>query len=301
MQTLEKIFRPGRRVDVIIDTDLYNEIDDYYAVAMLFGHPERFNIRGITVAPFFNHRAETIARGIDKSEAELQKLLQLMGTDCGIYRGGDSFLSDEQTPVPSVAADFIVRCSQDYSPENRLYIIAIGAITSIASALLLDPTLEQRIAIVWLGGNAEHVPQNQEFNLIQDVAAARIVMGADVPFMQVPCMGVVSAFTTGYYELEHFIGGRSGLCRLLFDRTAVVAMEESEVPTWSRVLWDVVAVAALMRDDERFVELAEQPRRLPAYGTGLYGDATDKPMLCVRQVHRDTLMYELFTTLQSFK
>ncbi len=294
------IFIPKEKTDVILDTDLYNEVDDYYAMAMLFGHKERFNIKGVTVAPFFNKRVESVADSIEKSTEDVYKLLELMKEESAVYPGGISYLPNEHTPVPSKAADFMIECSKAYSENNRLYIIAIGAITTVASAILKDPAIVNRIAVVWLGGNADFVPENKEFNLIQDVAAARVVMGSDVPFMQVPCMGVVSAFTTGYYELEHFIKGKNALCDLLFERTAVVAMEECEVPTWSRVLWDVVAVATLLNDGGKFMNIIEKNRKLPAYGTGIYEEELDKKMLCVEKVHRDELLYDLFCTLQKY-
>ncbi len=302
MKDMKQIFTPEGKIDVVIDTDLYNEIDDYYAIAYLFGHPERFSVKGVTIAPFFNHRVDSIHQSIQRSTQDLWELLELMGREDfrQVYPGGDTYLHDEETPVPSAAAEFIVECSKSYSRENRLYVIAIGAITSVASALLMDPTLSDRIAIVWLGGNADFIPENQEFNLFQDVAAARVVMKAEVPFLQVPCTGVVSAFCTGYYELEHFIKGKNPLCDRLFERTAVVAQEENELPTWTRVIWDVVAVAALNNPDEKYMRIIQKPRRLPSYGTGLYGEETDKQMLCVEWVHRDQLMFELFNTLQGF-
>ncbi len=302
MEDLRKNFEPGVPMDVIIDSDLYNEIDDYYAIAYLFGHPERFRVKGVTIAPFFNFRVESIRQGIERSTQDLHKLLRLMGKEAfdRIYPGGDTYLPDEHTPVPSAAAEYIVECSRSYSPEHRLYIIAIGAITSVASAILMDPTLCDRIAIVWLGGNADTEPENREFNMYQDIAAARVVMDAPVPFMQVPCTGVVSAFTTGYYELEHFLKGKNPLCDYLFEYTATVGAAESDVPTWSRVIWDVVAVAALNNADERFMRIVQRPRKLPSYGTGLYGAETDKQMLWVERVRRDHLLHELFCTLYQF-
>ncbi len=216
-----------------------------------------------------------------------------------IYEGSNFFLPDVTTPVDSPAEEFIIERSKSYTAENRLYIIAIGAITNVASALLKDPTLKERIAVIWLGGNAEFVKKNDEFNLIQDVAAARVVMGADVPFMQVPCEGVVSAFTTGYYELEHFLKGKSELCDYLFEKTVSTAREFTSLPTWSRVVWDVVAVAALLNDDGKYMAIEEKPRRLPALVTGTYGDETELSMLQVVKVHRDLLLYDLFQTLYS--
>ena len=57
--------------------------------------------------------------------------------------------------------------------------LAIDAITNVASAILKNPDIIDRIVIVWLGGNALHWPENKEFNLYQDVAAARIILSAE--------------------------------------------------------------------------------------------------------------------------
>ena len=74
--------------------------------------------------------------------------------------------------------------------------ISIGAITNIASAILLNPEITGRIVVVWLGGHALGWPDTEEFNMVQDIAAARIVFGCGVPLVQLPCMGVVSEFAT---------------------------------------------------------------------------------------------------------
>ena len=76
-----------------------------------------------------------------------------------------------------------------YSPEAPLYVVAIGALTNIASALLLEPAIAQRITLVWLGGNAWDWPDNQEFNAFQDVAADRVVFGSGAAVVQLPCQG----------------------------------------------------------------------------------------------------------------
>jgi hypothetical protein len=55
-------------------------------------------------------------------------------------RGATTYLADENTPVQSPAtADLVERAlNQDDGP---LYVVAIGAITNVASALLLEPEL----------------------------------------------------------------------------------------------------------------------------------------------------------------
>ena len=69
----------------------------------------------------------------------------------------------------SPAAEDLAKRAMDYTPEKPLYVVAIGAITNVASALLLKPEIRDCIVLVWLGGNALHWPDNREFNMYQDV------------------------------------------------------------------------------------------------------------------------------------
>ncbi|MBQ4298633.1 MAG: nucleoside hydrolase, partial [Clostridia bacterium] len=58
--------RPRGKIDVVLDTDAYNEIDDQFALAYLLTFGERCRIRGITAAPFLNERASSPADGMEK-------------------------------------------------------------------------------------------------------------------------------------------------------------------------------------------------------------------------------------------
>ena len=99
--------------------------------------------------------------------------------------------------------------AKNYSPENPLYVVAIGAITNIASALLLAPEIAENIVIVWLGGHGQHFEHTREFNMRGDYAAARVVMRSGAPFVQLPCSGVVSSFTISKPELEYWLKGKN--------------------------------------------------------------------------------------------
>lgn len=110
-----------------------------------------------------------------KSYQEIKHLLHLMRLEemeDRVFRGSETYLKDEKTPVISPAAEHLCALAMEYSAENPLYVVSIGAITNIASAILLRPEITERIVVVWLGGNAVHWPNNREFNLIQDIAAA---------------------------------------------------------------------------------------------------------------------------------
>ena len=84
-----------------------------------------------------------------------------------VYKGSAGYLPDEETAVESPAAADLAARAMNYTPEKPLYVLAIGAITNVASAILKNPDIIDRIVIVWLGGNALHWPENKEFNCIR--------------------------------------------------------------------------------------------------------------------------------------
>lgn len=176
------------------------------------------------------------------------------------------------------------------------YVVAIGAITNVASALLLCPEIKDNIVVVWLGGHSLDWADTREFNMAQDIAAARVVMGCGAPFVQLPCMGVVDAFAISRPELETWLLGHNPLSDYLA-RTVLQAQGEEE-RVWTRVIWDVTAVAWLLNDGERFMQSRLLPTPLPAYD-GQYERVPQAP-LCryVYHIERDALMQELITRLR---
>jgi inosine-uridine nucleoside N-ribohydrolase len=115
------------------------------------------------------------------------------------------------------------------------------------------PKMIENTVIVWLGGHALHFEHTKEFNMIQDVAAARIVMGCGVPFVQLPCEGVVSAFTISKPELEYWFKGKNKLCDYLCENAIETAEAYAKGKPWTRCIWDVTAVGWLLNDNRRFM------------------------------------------------
>lgn len=299
-QFLTNLETPTGIVDVVLDTDTYNEIDDQFALSYLIRSPERINVKGFCAAPFFNANSSSPEDGMEKSYDEIHNLLRLAGREDLlplVYRGSRRYLPDEQTPVPSEAADFLTRLAENYSPERPLYIVAIGAITNVASALLQNPGMKEKVVLVWLGGHAHHWNHTAEFNMMQDVAAARIVFGCGVPLVQLPCCGVVDRFTVSRWELEHWLKGKNPLADYLADHTIEAAESYAAGTPWTRVVWDVTAVAWLLNDGQRFLsdELRHSP--IPEYDHHYGFDNTRHFMKYVTSVNRDALFRDLFEKL----
>ncbi len=257
---------PAGPVDMVLDTDAYNEIDDQYAISYAIYAPEKLNVKAFYAAPFTNGRSSGPDDGMEKSFHEIRKLLKLAGKkEYPVFRGSEAYLFDEQTPVRSGAASDLCHRAMEYSSEHPLYVVAIGAITNIASALLLSPEIADRIVIVWLGGHALHWPDNREFNCRQDVAAARVVLGSGAPLVILPCMGVVSSFTTTGPELEYWLRGKNPLCDYLVDHTEDAANEYARGKVWSRPIWDVTAIGWLMNADHHLMLDQLVPTPIPEY------------------------------------
>ena len=243
---LRRLTKPNGKIDVVLDTDTYNELDDQFALSYMMKNSDKLNVKALYAAPFLNDKSVSPKDGMEKSYDEILKLLTLLKREdlkSVTFKGSETYLTDEDTPVLSPAAEDLAKRAMDYAPEKPLYVVAIGAITNVASALLLKPEIRDRIVLVWLGGNALHWPDNREFNMYQDVAAGRIVFGCGAALVQLPCAGVVSGFTVSEPEFKDYFLGKNELC----DYLAHYAIEEgrrwAQAETWSRVIWDVTAVA----------------------------------------------------------
>ncbi len=260
---------------------------------------DRLHLKGLYAAPFtMEGKAKDAAEGMEKSYREILHILSLMGREdlhALALRGSDRYLPDENTPVDSAAARRLAALAMEYTPERPLYVVAIGAITNVASALLINPEIRERIVIVWLGGHAYHWEDTKEFNMYQDVAAARVVFGCGAPLVQLPCMGVVSHFVTTGPELEAHLRGKNSLCDYLVDLTTSESLFYGGNDCWSRIVWDVTAVAWLLGGDYLRDRLTDSP--LPEYdGTYSFPEGRH-PIKYVHYVDRDKLFSDLFAKL----
>ncbi len=299
IERLQKLSFPRGPFDCVLDTDAFNEVDDQYALSLLLKH-EKPCVRAIYAAPFLNTKSVSPEDGMEKSYDEILKLLSLMGKEemvGDVYKGSRTYLPDESTPVMSEAAEHLVALAREYTPEDPLYIVAIGAITNIASAILLDPDIINRTVLVWLGGNDKTWPNNTEFNLFQDVAGARVVFDSGIPLIQLPCMGVASAFYTTKHELAYYLKGKNALCDYLYEYTVRDTEAFVGDRLWSRIIWDVTAIGWLLNDGNRFMQSVPEPAPIPTYDGHWAFDPHRHLYRRVTYIHRDALFEELFRVL----
>lgn len=285
---------PADRVDVVLDTDTYNEIDDQFALAYAALAPERINLEAVYAAPFHNERSTGPGDGMEKSYGEIERVLERLGRDdIAMFRGSRTWLPEPAAPVPSPAAvDLIARAMLDRS--GRLCVVAIGAPTNVASALLMAPEIASRIVVVWLGGHARHHWDTREFNLFQDLHASRVLLDSGAPLVRVPCLGAAEHLRTTEAELAAYVRGHGPIADYLYKTFADVYADHFAK---SRVLWDVAAVAWLI--DPRFTTTVLLPSPLVSETFTFSEDPRRHLIREVIALDRDAILADLFTRLRS--
>ena len=297
-QRLKMLECPAGSVDLVLDTDAYNEIDDQFAIAYALKNKEKLNLKALYAAPFFNQRSTGPADGMERSYQEILTLLKLSGESVPVYRGSAAYLQDEKTPVDSEAVRHLCLLAKEYTAEKPLYVVAIGAITNVASALLMDPEMADRVVVVWLGGHALEWQDNFEFNMRQDVAAARVVFASGAPLVMLPCMGVVSGFTTTGPELDYWLKGQNALCDYLVRSTVDEVNTYAAGRVWSRVIWDVTTIGWLLNENGRFMGEKLIPTPIPEYDHHYAQNPINPLCKYVYHINRDSLFEDLFKRLR---
>lgn len=291
---------PDYPVDVVLDTDAFNEVDDQFALAYLLRNREKLRLQAVYAAPFRNEKADTPEIGMEKSYEEILHILELADAreyKESVFPGAKHFLKDKESPEESEAVRDLIRRALEHSRENPLYVIGIAAATNLASALLLEPSIRDRIVVIWLGGSAFHCAGMEEFNLMEDIPAARVLFGSGVPLVQLPCWGVVEHFSVSRPELEQYLVGKNPLTDYLASYAIASVEEWAPCPVWTKAVWDVAAVAWLLNDDQRFMKEREVCRpQITKEGLYLF-DRGGRPMNYVYRMERDALMGDLFSRL----
>lgn len=137
-----------KRARLILNTDAKNEADDQFTIVHALLTPT-FDFHGIIAAHFGAHRSKT---SMEDSRVEIDHLLKLMDLEgrIPVANGAATALPDEQTPVPSAGAQMII--DEAMKDDDRpLYVAFLGPLTDMASAILMEPRLNERNVIcVWI-------------------------------------------------------------------------------------------------------------------------------------------------------
>ena len=185
-----------RHEKVIIDTDIGDDIDDAFAVALALRSPE-LQILGISTT--FGD-TETRAKLVDRmlGEAGRQDIPVAVGihTDAKTSFGQRPYAQGGHYARPSHpgSVDFIL--DQIRRNPGEITLVTIGPLVNIGAIIDRDPqTFRKLKRVVSMGGSIDRgygdpyaapTPPQPEWNILNDVASARKLFASGVPVYLMP-------------------------------------------------------------------------------------------------------------------
>ena len=282
---------------VILDTDMFNEIDDQFALTYLIKSLDVFDLQAITIAPFLKSgyaSTKTLEEGTEKSYEVTLKLLDMLKHPEYkniVYKGAIKYLSDSEES--NNAVDKIIEIAKG---NNKTTILAIGAITNVALAIKKSPDIVDKIKVVWLGGNTFLTKDNSEFNFRQDIEAVRTVFDSGVELVVIPCRNVAANLTTTIYELEHYLNKDTELNNYLKEifrncKKPYIKEPKDEIGA-SKTLWDISVIAYEINKEWFKEEQISCPNILD---NGLYEQTNDRHKVTfVNDLYRNKIYQDFF-------
>lgn len=241
-QRVSMLSRPAGKCRIVIDTDTFNEIDDQFAIVHALLSPERVTVEAIYAAPFVNETNDDPARGMELSYDEILALLVRLNIphEGLVHRGVTRYVGQQKQPVDAPAVDDLIARARRSSSANPLYVIAIAAISNVASAILKAPDIIDKIVVVWLGGHAIDWSHQNEFNLAQDIGGVQVLYDSGVPLVLIPCEGVTTILHSTVPEIERYVEPHGEIGEFLAMRFKGYCDDHVG---WAKEIWDMAATA----------------------------------------------------------
>lgn len=245
----------------------------------------------------------TPGQGVELSYQEILTIYEKCGvaSDGKVFRGAPNYLTDFDTPVESEATRFIIEQARNRE-AGPVYILAMGALTNIASALLVAPDIIDNVVIVWTASFPSYAPfcNQPSLNLVQDRLASQLLFECGVPHVYLPGYHVGAQLSLSYPEMKEFVKPHGAIGAYLWylytnnPLHKMFAITNQKTKTW--VIWDIINVAWLF--DEAYVSM--HMTTSPVLNDSLYWENDPERHLMAEayDLDRDAIFEDLFQTLQ---
>ncbi len=241
------------------------------------------------------------------AELSYQEILRVfdkcrISSDDKAFRGSPGYLTSFDEPIRSPATDFIIERARAESQEP-LYVCAMGAVTNIASALLLAPDIVRNMVVIWTSAYPSYTPHcnRPSLNLVQDPLASSLIFDSGVPHVYLPGYHVGAQLKMSLPEMKHFVDGKGAIGSYLYHLYTnnplheMFAITDPEERSW--VLWDLIDIAWLLDPDWVPTMLV----RAPVLDDDLYWQHPEGRHLMreAYDVNRDAIMMDLYRRLET--
>lgn len=243
------------RIRVIICSDAKNEADDQYAIvhALL---TDKIIVKGLVAGHFRDKGTNQL------SYQEMVKLAKLTKTfgDYPIVLGANQKIDNESNCEISDGCRLIIKeaLREDTLP---LYVLNIGALTDLASALIIEPKISSRLTAVWVGGG-RYPTGSKECNLGNDIKAANCVFNSKVALWQIPSNAYKTTLVS-LAQLKLRVAPMGELGNYLYQQLIEFIKNNQETKAWINsecwVMGDSGAIGVLIEQQKGYYEEIEAP------------------------------------------
>lgn len=247
----------------------------------------------------------TAGVGMEKSYDEILLVCEKMGIDFAdkVYRGSDRYLESYDTPVQSEAVDHLIRTAKTASPDDPLYVVAIGAPTNIASALLLAPEIIRNIVVTWTAGYPTTITDTfqESFNMEQDMLSSQLLFDSGVPMVYLPGFHVGVQLGISLPEMEAWVKGQGEIGDYLHwlfmnnPHYPFQGLDDYFGRTW--IIWDLINFAWLINPTGLVPSFMTTAPYLSDDQEWVRTDESRHPMREALDINRDAIYRDFFKKL----
>ncbi len=242
---LASISANSQQTKIILDADTGNEVDDLYAISRAVLEPG-WKVLALN-ATQWQAAHWAVEKTMEESYRLNEVLLSYLGKSGEIksLRGAEDRLFDwGNLEQASSAAYQIITEANKLKDNERLKIVALGALTNVASAILMEPSIENKIELYWLGTSYnfdEDVLKKTDFNCVMDIQAVDVLFNSKVEMHIIP-VNVASSMLFSFDELKQKLVGKHPLFDFLIHRW----YNHIDGGRYERTIWDLSIVDALI-------------------------------------------------------
>ena len=202
----------GQRSRLLFVNDLSGDLDGLYAAVHAILSPST-QLRGI-VGTGTTWPGETAERSTALA-MEILDLMDMAGS-VKVHAGAVGKLTARGVPVKSPGTQAIIDEAMRSDTQLPLYVAVGGGLTEMASALMIEPEIADKLTLVWIGGAAYPDGESGETNFEIDPLAAQYVFNDTiVPIWQVP-QNTYATCLVSASELQAFVAPNGAIGEWLY-------------------------------------------------------------------------------------
>lgn len=274
------------KTKVLVDADTANEVDDLFALSIILMDPT-VEVTALNAAQWQTAHWTT-PKSMEDSHRLNQMLLGVMGLEVPLNRGGAARMYDwGDRAQHSAAAYEIIKQAKAQKEGEKLNVLALGALTNVASAVFIEPSIAENIKLYWLGTTYDFekgILRKDDFNCAMDQYALNHLLFSEVEMHIIP-VSVASKMTFDYEESRdkmenHFLG----------DFLLKIWDDHIDGGRTSRTIWDLSIINAFLH-----------PEWMEEVEIKTSKDNGDRSVYYYKDFKADVMRTDFFTKIKAYK